>query len=298
MEHTLANEAWVAQNPAARAQDLMRAFADPTISGIVASIGGDDSIRLLPLLDLDVIRRNPKVFLGFSDPTCLHFACQAAGLSSFYGPTVMAGLAENAGMHRYTIEGLRKALFAVAPIGSVSGNTEGWTTQRLTWADPSLQTVARTMHPADSFKLLQGAASTTGRLIGGCAEVLEMLKGTTWWPPPEYWKDCILFYETSEESPSPNYIRYWFRNLAAQGILSQLSGIVLARPDPGGDETYRDRMEAAVTGVLAEEGLHDLPVLAGLDFGHTQPMMTLPYGAMARIDCSISDLIILEAGVV
>lgn len=297
MAHTLAPADWVRANPRARAEDLMAAFADPGIAGIVASIGGDDAIRLLPYLDLAVIRRHPKAFIGFSDTTALHLACYAAGVTSFYGPSLMAGFAENGGMHRFTAEGVRKALFEAAPIGLIAPNEEGWTTERLDWSDPTLQMRPRQLHPADPPRLLQGTGLATGRLLGGCAEVLEMAKGTAWWPPVAAWDGALLFYETSEEAPAPGYIRYWLRNFAAQGILGRLSGILLARPDPGHDPDYRSRLEVAVTETLAEAGLAELPVLSGLDFGHTQPMLTLPYGAMARIDCVAASLEIIESGV-
>ena len=96
MPHTLAPADYIARHPKARADDLMQAFSDPSIAGIVSTIGGDDSIRLLPHLDLDALRQNPKIFIGFSDTTALHFACITAGLRSFYGPSLMAGFAENA----------------------------------------------------------------------------------------------------------------------------------------------------------------------------------------------------------
>src|SRR5262245_37901789 len=67
--HTRSDAKWLAAHPEARAADLMEAFADPSIHGIVSSVGGDDSIRLLPFLDYGVIRDNPKVFLGYSDST-------------------------------------------------------------------------------------------------------------------------------------------------------------------------------------------------------------------------------------
>jgi muramoyltetrapeptide carboxypeptidase LdcA involved in peptidoglycan recycling len=124
-----------------------------------------------------------------------------------------------------------------------------------------------------------------------------MLKGTAWWPPPDYWDGSILFYETSEEVPSPTSIRYWLRNFAAQGILSRLSGMLLARPDPGTDPGYQQKLEAAVVDALAEAGLRDLPVLSGLDFGHASPILTLPYGVSASIDCAAATLTIHEAGV-
>lgn len=297
MAHTLAPADWVRANPKARAEDLMAAFADPDIAGIVASIGGDDAIRLIPYLDLEVIRRTPKVFIGFSDTTSLHLACYAAGVTSFYGPSLMAGFAENGGMHRFTAEGVRKALFEAEPIGLVTPNEEGWTAERTDWSDPAAQAQPRCLHPADPPRLLQGRGIVSGRLLGGCAEVLEMAKGTAWWPPLDAWDGAILFYETSEDAPDPGFVRYWLRNFAAQGILERVDGMLLARPDPGSDATYGARLEAAVIETLAEAGLAELPVLSGLDFGHTQPMLTLPYGAMAQIDCAAASLTITEAGV-
>ncbi|AKR56310.1 Muramoyltetrapeptide carboxypeptidase [Devosia sp. H5989] len=298
MPHTLASPDWIAANPAARAADLTAAFADPGIAGILATIGGEDSIRLLPHLDLDVIAANPKVLMGFSDTTSLHLACQAAGLVSFYGPSIMAGLAENGGMHAYTRDALRRALFSTDPIGVVPRNTEGWAAERLDWSNPALQEQRRVLCKADPSVILQGTGQATGPLIGGCAEVLEMAKGTPWWPPPEFWDGAILVYETSEDRPSPNFVRYWLRNFAAQGILQRLNGLLLARPDPGDDPGYRAALEDSVVTALREAGLTALPVLSGLDFGHTQPMLTLPLGALAQIDCDAGTLNIIEAGVI
>lgn len=298
MPHTLAPEDWVKAHPEARAADLMTAFSDPTIAGIFATIGGDDSIRLLPHLDLEVIRSNPKVFLGFSDSTSIHLACHAAGLSSFYGPSIMAGFAENAGMHRYTVDGLRRALFETDAVGPVPLNTEGWTTERLEWGIADLQNRPRKLTPAAPPRMLQGDGRVTGHLLGGCAEVLEMVKATAWWPTLDQWQGAIFFLETSEESPSPHLVRYWLRNYAAQGILGVISGLLLARPDSNGEPTYERRLEEAVIAGLGEAGRPDLPVLSGLDFGHTQPMLTLPYGARAEIDCETATLSTLEAGVI
>lgn len=298
MPHALAPADFIHANPQARARDLMQAFADPSIKAVIAAIGGDDSIRLIPHLDLGVIRANPKIFLGFSDTTTLHFACMAAGLASFYGPSVMAGFAENAGMHRYTADAVRRTLFSDTPPGPVPANSEGWTTELLDWADPSLQARRRAMQPADAPRMLQGKGKARGRLIGGCAEVLEMLKGTAWWPAPEAWDGAIFFYETSEGSPDPELVRYWLRNYAATGILRRLSAILLARPDPGTDPDYRRKLEAVFCDVLAEEGLTALPVLSGLDFGHTQPMLVLPYGVLAEIDGDAVNLAIIEAGTI
>lgn len=295
MPHTLAPAEWISSNPAARASDIMQAFADPSIDAIFATIGGSDSIRLIPHLDLSVIRNNPKILLGYSDTTALHFACMAAGVASFYGPSIMSGFAENGGIHQYTTDGLKKALFQAGPIGRIQLNLKGWSCEKTDWADISAQLAPTPLRTPAAPKVLQGRGITSGRLIGGCAEVLEMLKATAWWPRSEDWEDGILFYETSEDAPSPDFIRYWLRNFAAQGILRRLSGILIAQPDPAGDETYRSRLEQVFIDVLVEEGLTRLPVLSGLEFGHTQPMITLPYGSLAQIDCDTASLTILEA---
>lgn len=297
MAHTLAPEDWVAQNPKARASDLMAAFADPGIAGIITTIGGEDCIRLLPFLDLSVISANPKVFLGFSDTTALHLACYAAGVISFYGPSIMAGFAENGGMHAYTAESIRRTLFSTQPVGLVPVNSEGWTVERTDWSVPGHEARRRQLRPADPPRILQGSGTVSGPLLGGCLEVLEMVKGTAWWPGQDAWRGAILFLETSEEAPTASYVRHCLRNYAATGRLDALAGMLVARADPGSDDGYQDALEAAVLQVLAEAGRSDMPVLAGLDFGHTQPMLTLPYGVQARIDCTTATLTLLESAV-
>ena len=148
MANTLRDPAWLAAHPEARAADLMQAFADPAIQGVFSVIGGDDSIRLLPFLDLDVIRRNPKVFIGFSDTTVTHYTLLAAGVVSFYGPSILAGFAENTGMFPYLVESIRRTLFSTEPVGLVLPNTDGWTVEHLEWNDPANQSRRRACQPA------------------------------------------------------------------------------------------------------------------------------------------------------
>ena len=124
-----------------------------------------------------------------------------------------------------------------------------------------------------------------------------MLKSTPWWPPPAYWDNAILFYETSEEAPADEFVLRWLRNFAAQGILQRLSGLILACPGGDMNDARCESQKATVLKALDEVGLRDMPVLADLDFGHTDPILTLPYGASAEIDCESASVRILEAGV-
>ena len=94
MPHALKGNEFVYDHPELRAKDLMDAFADPSIKGIFCAIGGDDSIRLLPYIDYEIIRTNPKIFMGYSDTTVSHFMMNKAGVVSYYGPSVMAEFGE------------------------------------------------------------------------------------------------------------------------------------------------------------------------------------------------------------
>ena len=297
-KHALAEAEWLWKNPQARADDLMEAFADPAIKAIISTIGGDDSIRILPHLDLDVIRSNPKILLGYSDTTITHLACFKAGLGSFYGPSFMAGFGENGGMFPYMVDSVRRSLFSSAPIGVVEPNHNGWTVEMLDWADPENQSKKRRLNPAEGWRFLQGNGVRQGHLLGGCFEVLDWLRGTPFWPESSDWENTILFLETSEDAPSPEVVMYGLRTYAALGILKNLSGILFARP--GGNippENFKDYDKAILRVVADEEGLIDVPIVTNMDFGHTDPMFVIPYGVQAEINCHKQQFSILENSV-
>ena len=299
MPHTLDTAADVYANPKARAEDLMQAFADPDIKGIFSCIGGNDSVRMLPYIDFDVIRNNPKPFLGYSDSTITHFICLKAGIRSYYGPSVMAGFAENGGLFPYMENSVRKALFTNEVIGEVKQNTDGWVVKQYPWEDESLLHKKRILNPAMERKLLQGEGKVQGHLIGGCMEVLEMLKGTVLWPELDVWKGAVLFFETSEDAHDAEEVIGWVRNLATQGILDVVNGIIIGRPggDAVGEEYYQAQDDAFMKVVKTECGL-DIPIMSRMDFGHTDPQFVVPYGAMAEIDCENKKFTILESGCV
>ena len=296
--HALRDDVWLQHNPQARADDLMQAFADPSIKAIFSTIGGEDSIRLWPYLDLSVIRDNPKIFMGYSDTTVTHLVCYKAGLVSFYGPAIMAGFGENGGLFPYMVESVRRTLFTAEPIGLIEPNRGEWTVEFMDWADPANQERKRKLNPSTGWNFLQGTGVRRGRLLGGCFEVFDWLRGTPFWPEPEQWQDAILFLETSEEAPSPKAVIYGMRCLAAMGVLSRLAGILYARP--GGMmpvERFAEYDEALQQVVVTEEGLTDLPIITQMDFGHTDPMFVLPYSVLAEIDCERGQLAIVESGV-
>ena len=294
--HSLADMDWLAAHPEARAADLMEVLKDPTIRGIVSTIGGDDSIRMLPFLDYSVIRENPKVFLGFSDSTVTHFAFLKAGVVSFYGPSLMAGFDENGGLPPYMAESIRQVLFAPSPEVLLSPNMGGWTIESWEWGNEERNLVKRKLQPCTGWKWLQGSGRHRGRFIGGCLEVVDWLRGTTVWPAPEQWRDSILFLETSEDQPSPTSVMRMLRSLAATGALNDIRAILYGRPY--GDEPTFQAYDDALLRVLAELGLTSVPVITRMDFGHTDPKFTLPLGVTAEIDCDARQIRLVESATI
>lgn len=309
--NALKSSDWIYEHPEERLNDLIWAFKNPEVKAIISIIGGDDSIRLFDFLKeehLEIIRENPKIFVGLSDTTTINFLCLKAGIVSFYGPSVLFGLAENGGIDNYTKEYFAKALFLDKPIGKIENNKEGWTLDKVPW-EKKYQNKKRKMQKPIETKFIQGNGTSEGKLIGGCMDVLEFMKGTVLWPNKEVWKDSILFIETSEEKPSPIQVKYWLRNYAAQGILKELRGIIFGIPggdipfdDPDYDSKLKDHLDSfkkydeALLKVCNEYDL-DFPLVTHVQFGHTAPMLTLPLGVMARIDCKNKKLEIIESGV-
>ena len=292
MEHTLKGSDFIYKHPEARAKDLMDAFKNTDIKAIFSCIGGDDSIRLLPYIDFDIIRKNPKIFIGYSDSTITHLMCYKAGLMSFYGPSILAEFAENIKIFDYTSNYIKKVLFNNNPIGLIPAS-EKWTGERIGWTEDN-KNISKKLIKNSGYEFLQGTGTAKGRLFGGCIEVLEMAKGTRIWPDESAFDDIIIFFESSEDTPHPDNLLYWLRNYAALGILQKAKAILFGKPYQG---IYFDEYKEVIKTIVDENKLFDTPIVYNMTFGHNQPMCILPYGGLAEINCEDKSFSILESGV-
>jgi muramoyltetrapeptide carboxypeptidase LdcA involved in peptidoglycan recycling len=295
--HALADRNWLAAHPEVRAADLVEVLRDPSIQGIVSTIGGDDSIRMLPFLDLSVIRENPKVFVGYSDATVTHFAFLKAGVISFYGPSIMAGFDENSGLLPYTAESVRQVIFGSSfASAAILPNRDGWTCASFAWDDEKRNEKPRKLQPCSGWRWLQGKGRHRGRLVGGCLDVIDWLRGTSIWPDQSVWRDSVVFLEISSEVRSALPVVRMLRALAATGALRETRGILFGRPC--GDEAGFQEFDEAVLQVLAELGLDSLPVVTRMDFGHTDPKFIVPYRVEMEIDCDGQQIQFLESATI
>ena len=294
MPNSMKGSKYIYENPKARAEDLMEAFERKDVKAIISNVGGEDCVRILPYLDYSLIRKNPKIVLGFSDFTTIHLLCYYCGLRSYYGPAVLTDFAENVNMYNYTKKWIKKTLFSSDVIGNIY-SSKYWTSQRLEWAEVSNNNIKREVYPHEGVKLIQGKGVVRGHLLGGCINVLDRLRGLNIFPCIDEWDGAILFIETSNSELSPQMSRYFLRSLAALGVFEKIEGIVFGKPY---NNLYYDEFNAELLRIVAyEQGRDNLPILCNLNFGHTSPSFIIPYGAEAEIDCNCKRFSIISKGV-
>ena len=272
-----------------RVADLHAAFADASIDAIFCVRGGWGAAELLPLLDAELIRANPKPFLGFSDHTTLHlYLAQTCGMATFYAPMLSSDFARGERLE----DGVDLRSFRAS------------LTQARPW----------NFGPREGLRLLKSAgaprlASETwdwtgtkvqGTLFGGCLTLLIESLGTPWalQPPPG---DSILFLE--EVGTKPYQWDRMLLHLQYAGILDRVRAIVFG--DMEQCLTATDPEARAHENILLEQALrHRLsdfkgPVAIGLQSGHVNtPNLTLPLNIQAELDLSTEPTLrLLEAAV-
>lgn len=235
-----------------RAADLNAFFRDPEVAAVLATRGGYGAMRLLPFLDLDALRRNPKALVGFSDITALHLALGRIGLVSFHGP-----VADVAGKRRsdYSLGWLLKALTSAEPLGPMTSAPEG----------PAV------------YALRGGHAA--GPLVGGNLSLITSTLGT---PYEIETAGSILLLEDVEEPPYR--IDRMLTQLLLAGKFQGVRGIVFGEP-VGLTEPDPDRPTLPLEQVLADRlGSLGIPVLVGFTAAHGFYRATLPLGVRVTLD--------------
>ena len=294
MPNALKGRDFVYEHPEARAKDLMDAFRDPEIRAVFNAIGGDDTIRILPYVDLSVLHDNPKIFTGFSDTTTNHLMMYKAGLVSYYGASVLTNFSEYVKINDYTAKMIRDTLFEPKPTLDIPSAPYWYDDEdEKIWWDEKNIGVQKPYHPEETgYEVLQGSGTVQGPLLGGCLDVFIELLGTELWPTKDEWRGKIMFLETSEEDMSADCLMWLLRNFAAQGLFEVVSGIIVGKPARRSKyEAYKEVYRKVVG---REAGRADLPILFNVNFGHAEPIGILPYGVNCRLDADAKTLTLLE----
>jgi muramoyltetrapeptide carboxypeptidase LdcA involved in peptidoglycan recycling len=146
----------------------------------------------------------------------------------------------------------------------------------------------------EGWMFLQGKGKFVGELYGGCIEVLEFTKSTKYFPKLDFFKNKILFFETSEDKPSLDQIKYMLRNYGLQGVFDKISGIIFGRAR---DFTKKEKIELnnIILKIVRDEFKNNkIPIITNFDVGHTDPQLILPLGIKTEIDCSKKTVKLIE----
>lgn len=233
-----------------RAKWVNRMFADPEVDAIFCVRGGDGSSRLMPYLDYETIKANPKIFVGYSDVTNIHMALnQICGMVSFHGPMISSNM--------------------------IDGLTDEESTSFFDTINAESDFDYQNPNGYEIKKLKRGKA--IGNLVGGNLSLLSASIGTPFEVESE---DNILFIEEVCEPMSK--IEKWIFHLKNAGKFDKCRGIVLGQFTKVENEEEPSYDENEVT--LAALRDLDIPVVCNVQSGHGKPMMTLPLGTLCTLD--------------
>ncbi|MDT3694906.1 MAG: LD-carboxypeptidase [Ignavibacterium sp.] len=255
-----------------RTEDLIEKFEDKSVKGIVCARGGYGCARILPMLNNEIIRANPKVLIGYSDVTALLYGIyQKTGLITFHGPVGTSTFNDYSvnNFKRVLMEPKKNSLFKNSEDGT-DENKYGVTT------------------------IVKGKG--TGRLVGGNLSIMVSLIGTEF--DVDYSGKIIFIEEIGEE---PYRIDRMLTQLIQSGKFKNAAGVMMGifskceskLKDPSFDKTFT-LME------VLKERLGDLkiPVVYGMSFGHIVDKFTIPFGALAQLDTNNQTLSLLEKAVI
>ena len=242
-----------------------------------------------------MIRDNPKVFMGYSDTTTQLLFAHQLGLVTFNGPSVMAGFAQSAWFPTWE-DHVRSILFDPEATYHYRPYPH-WVDSYADWNLTDDPTAVGELRSHDGWRWLNGHGPIEGRLVGGCIEVLEFLKGSRYWPSEEWWTDRILFLETSEDRPTVEQVRCWLFNYGVQGVFDRISGLILGRAR-GYTADQKLALDDAVHSIVIDEfGANHVALASNMDFGHTDPQWILPLGVAAELHPAANTFRLLEPAV-
>jgi muramoyltetrapeptide carboxypeptidase len=264
--HVEEKDDFVSSSIQSRVEDFNDAFRDKDVKAIITVIGGFNSNQLLKYLDWDLIKNNPKIFCGYSDITALNNAIFAkTGLISYSGPHYSTFGQEL--YFDYTLEHFKKCLFSEAPFEI--NPSKKWS-DNLWYKDQK----ERNLIENDGFLIInEGEAS--GTIIGANLCTLNLLQGTEYFPSLA---NSILFIEDDEESLPHTFDRD-LQSLIHLPDFKYVKGIVIGRFQKASEITN----EILIKIIKTKKEIDKLPVIANVDFGHTDPKITFPIGGEVNL---------------
>lgn len=267
---------WAAGTPKEQAEDINAMFANKTVKAIMAQTGGHSAISVLEKIDYDLIRQNPKLFIGMSDITVYHLSfLTKTGLVGFHMDDVTFGLGWNykkaeMGQVKFGLDNFNKFLTQATPPGVIKPLTN-WETWRKGSAD--------------------------GHLIGGNLHLMSLQLGTPYFPPVSMFEGAILFWEDVDQylydiSRSLYQLKY-------AGVFEKITGMLIGKitkTQPAEEKEINEpNLKEVVLDITKE---YSFPIMANMDFGHYTVNIPMPLGIEVSFDTTKKKLEFIESAVV
>lgn len=265
-KHVEETDDFASSSVASRIEDLHDAFLDTNVKGILSVNGGFNSNQLLREIDWSLIQDNPKIFCGFSDITTLNNSILAkTGLVTYSGLHYSTfGMEE---YFEYSYDYFKKCLFEMSDISIEPSGV---------WTDDAWYADQHNRKPlVNQGWLTINSGKAEGRIVGGNLCTLNLLQGTEFMPEL---KDSILFIEDDEETNPVTFDRDLV-SLIQQPGFAGVKGLVIGRFQLA--SKVSDSMLIQI--IASKNELKDMPIIANVDFGHTNPIVTYPIGGYVEV---------------
>lgn len=265
-KHVEESDSFGSASVESRLADLHEAFANPEVKAVFAVRGGWSANQLLPFIDWELIQANPKIFCGFSNITMLCEAIYAkTELITYYGPGYSTFGQEL--YFDYTLDYAKKCLMSDEPFEIQP--SQQWSDDNWKNDQQNRQLVGN-----DGF-LVINEGETEGKILGGCICDLSLLHGTEYMPSLD---GSVLFLE-DDEAANPQVFDRELQSLILQPGFAGVKGMVLGRFQKASNISN----EQLTTIIKTKPQLENIPIIANVDFGHTDPKVTFPIGGRATI---------------
>ncbi|MEJ2792994.1 S66 peptidase family protein [Iodobacter sp. LRB] len=264
---------------AARAEELNDLIRDPDVRCIMSVIGGSNSNSLLPYLDYEAFKADPKIVVGYSDVTAILLALYAkTNVPVFYGPALVASLGEFPPLVDETFGYFESLVSQQFKLPHAFPTPLQWTETRISWEE---QISAKPVQENQWLSLNGGKAR--GRLIGGNLNTMLAVWGTPYMPEIKQ-GDILLIEDSLKDSATMERL---FSFLKLQGVFERAGGILLGKHElfSGNYRPHEILLEVM--------GKPNIPVIAEFDCCHTHPMLTMMIGSMVEIDADILQVTML-----
>ncbi len=258
-----------------RADELNRLIRDKEVRCIMSTIGGMNSNSLLPYIDYEAFKRDPKIVVGYSDVTAILLAIYAkTGIVTYYGPALVASFGEFPPFVDNTFRYFENLLVQDLDFPYVCPMPDAWTEEYLPW-----ETQDRGKEGNENHWVTVRPGSCKGRLIGGNLNTMTGIWGSEYMP--EILPGDILLLEDSLKTAAT--IERSFSLLKVNGVLDRVGGIILGKHELFDDQDTGRKPYEILLEVLGDRRI---PILADFDSCHTHPMLTMPIGAKVELDAT------------